>query len=502
MTGGARLHPSVELTATAEGGFELHDRRTDLRLAFDDVPAPRGPEVEGELRDLCDELGLLDAGLTEREVRGRQSRFQASRAWDDRLERLRALLSFVVQKVPYYRERGAAYDGGGLDGPEALRALPIMRKADVRAAFTRLCPDDLDVPAEVARGRLELVSTSGTTDERLQALSDATLVRVPQDYDAVFGIAARDDVPRTAVLTSVTCLAQGCTLGPDDPSKRLVHDYTLYLPTVRDPFALDRDDVQRIADEMAAFDAAFLFVNPVYAHLLGRRAAELGIALPRVALVISCYQYLSEVQRRALARYFDAPVRNLYAATELGGCQVGLECLRGRLHVREDHCLVEAIAGDGPAGSGQVGALVVTTLASTTMPLVRYAVGDLGALLDEDPPCDCPLAAWPALRFHGRERDALFVGGRFYTTRDVDAIVGAEPGLDFYCCRQVGEAELVVEVVPAAGQPFRPEALVERLRAAIPGAKVTARPQRRLEPAPSLKYPLTAREVAAPPWIR
>jgi phenylacetate-CoA ligase len=497
--GTVRLHPRVELTATSDGGFEIHDRRTDLRLAFEDGPVPSRTALEGELLSLCSELGLLDDTSSELEVRRRQRRFAEPQAWEERLERLRTLLRFAVEKVPYYRERRAEYEPDRIADRQALAKLPLLRKADVRAAFMRLVPDDLDVKGETERGRLELVSTSGTTDERLQAFSDATLVRVPSNYDAVFGIARLPSVPRTAVFTSVTCLAQGCTLSSAAPSTRLVHGYTLYLPAVRDPFALDRDAVRAIADEMARFEPAFLFVNPVYAHLLGRRAAELGVALPPIHLLISCYQYATEVQRQALERYFGAPVRSLYAATELGGCQIGLECHRGRLHLREDHCLVECQTASGPAAAGEIGALVVTTLASTTMPLVRYVVGDLGE--PEEEPCDCPLADWPSIRFHGRERDALYLAGRFVTTRQLDAIVGLEAGLDFYCCRQTGERSLVLEIVPSLDTKFSPASLAARVEDALPGAAVEVRVQRRLEPAPSLKYSPTAREIPAPAWL-
>jgi phenylacetate-CoA ligase len=495
----ALLHPSVALTPTPDGGFEIHDRRTDLRLAFEEGPVPSRTALEGELLSLCDELGLLDDGSNELEVRRRQRRFGETQAWEERLERLRTLLRFAIDKVPHYRERRSEYEPDRVTNREALEKLPLLRKADVRTAFMRLVPDNLDVKAETERGRLELVSTSGTTDERLQTFSDATLVRVPSNYDAVFGIARLPGVPRTAVFTSVTCLAQGCTLSSDAPSARLVHGYTLYLPAVRDPFALDGDAVRVIADEMARFEPAFLFVNPVYAHLLGRRAAELGVALPPVHLLISCYQYATEIQRRALERYFAAPVRNLYAATELGGCQIGLECHRGHLHLREDHCLVECLTPSGPAAAGEVGALVVTTLASTTMPLVRYLVGDLAE--PEEETCDCPLSDWPSIRFHGRERDALYLGSRFVTTRQLDSIVGLEPGVDFYCCRQTGESSLVLEIVPSLDATFSPVSLAERLESTLGGAAVQVRVQRRLEPAPSLKYSPTAREIPAPAWL-
>jgi phenylacetate-CoA ligase len=215
--------------------------------------------------------------------------------------------------------------------------------------------------------------------------------------------------------------------------------------------------------------------------------------------VISCYQYLTELQRRALERYFAAPVRNLYAATELGGCQIGLECRRGRLHLREDHCLVECLTPAGPAEPGEVGALVVTTLASTTMPLVRYVVGDLGE--PEEEPCDCPLADWPSIRFHGRERDALYLGNRFVTTRGLDALVGLEPGVDFYCCRQTSETNLVLEIVPSLDAAPSAAALAERIESSLGGVTVEVRIQRRLEPAPSLKYSPTARAIPAPAWL-
>lgn len=492
-----KLHPSVMLRLHDSSTLELFDARTELHLHLENLAEEDGT-LSDELRWLLGELGLCGESLPLEEVRRKQLEFVDEQAWEERLERLRELLQFCIEHVPFYRTRSALYDPAQLSGREQLAHLPLLRKADVRAGFVELCAEGIDLPAELASGRLELVATSGTTEERVQAISDASLVRVPDDYAAIWAIPERDSAPRTAVLTSATCMGERCTLTPGELASRVVHELTLYLPALRDPFNLDAGEVQAVADELFEFAPAFLFVNPVYAHCLGRRARELEIALPQVDVLLSSYQYLSRVQRRALEQLFGAPVRNLYSATELGGCQVGLECHRGRLHLREDHCLVELLGPQGPVRDGELGAVVVTTLANRVLPLVRYAVGDLGARSAQA--CDCPLWQSPVLELHGREKEALFVGGRWLTTRQIDDVIGAFPGLDFYCLRQTEPAALQLEVVPALEEPFDGVALQHRLEHWA-GARVRLVPRRRLSPAPSLKYPLSVRETPAPAWL-
>lgn len=491
------LHPSVTLRSLDATTLELFDSRTDLHLQLENLAEQNGA-LSSELRWLFGELGLCDVTLPLEEVRRRQLCFLDAQAWDERLERLRELLQLSIASVPFYRARAAAYDPAQLSEPQDLARLPLLRKADVRRGFLELCSESVDLAAEVAAGRLELVATSGTTDERLQAISDASLVRVPDDYAAIWAIPERATAPRTAVLTSATCRAERCTLNPGELASRVVREHTLYLPALRDPFSLDDAEVRAIAAELFEFAPAFLFVNPVYAHCLGRRARELQVPLPRVEVLLSSYQYLSRVQRRALEQLFAAPVRNMYSATELGGCQVGLECHRGHLHLREDHCLVELLGREGPVREGELGAVVITTLASRVSPLVRYAVGDLGVRSTEV--CDCVLWQSPSLELHGREKDALFVGGRWLTTRRIDEVIGPWPGLDFYCLRQSEPAVLQLEVVPALDERFDGVALQQRLEDWA-GTRVRLVPRRRLSPAPSLEYPLSVRETDAPAWL-
>jgi phenylacetate-coenzyme A ligase PaaK-like adenylate-forming protein len=58
---------------------------------------------------------------------------------------------------------------------------------------------------------------------------------------------------------------------------------------------------------------------------------------------------------------------------------------------------------------GILGAIVITTIASQTLPLARYRIGDVGSI--DHSPCDCLLNGCPNFVLHGRAKDRLFPQG-------------------------------------------------------------------------------------------
>ena len=491
-----RLHPQVRWTPLEEGGLALFDERTELHIALEVPPSvfESDEAAHGDVAELLEGLGMTGA-LPLAEVRRRQVAFRQEQARLEQSARLEEWLPRVIEQVPYYRARADAYRLPPSRPDDPLGGLPILTpiltKSALRAHFPDLWAEGIDYKEAFRSGELELVSTSGTTEERIQAIADATISRVPPGYAAVWALPPQADTPRTAVLTAPACTTQQCSRTVTDFRSRLSHETTLFLPAPEDLFAMTRADVRAIADEMWLFGPTFLFVNPVYAHWMARRAREWDIRLPPVRAVLSCYQYLSRMQKRALAYLFDAPVYNMYSATELGGCQVGVDCRRGRMHLRLDHCIVELLGGSEPVPAGALGQVVITTLAARAVPLVRYAVGDLGSPSSE--PCDCELADWPCFELHGRANDCLSIDGRRVTTKMIDDLVGDVAAIDFYSCRQDADGTIELQVIPALDGSVDTKALREALAPLVDPALVRVRTVSRLEPAPSLKFPLTRR---------
>ncbi len=512
MTEAVKMRDAVVATR-APDGLSFTDRDLDLSvdIEIEDEPGSDVPSIEileepagkvlihpraahaSAILSVLRSAGLLEEGLPRREIRTRQTLFQ-----------LNQLLDFVRDEVPFYQS-GAYADVCArvpLSSLQQISALPLLRKADVRAHFLELVPRQLDLAAGLARGELGLNSTSGSTGERLQAVAGPEVAQNPASYDQVW-FGPHDGGPsKIAVLTTPICSPTECHLGRASYEERLGENGKLLtLNSSEDLFSIRRPQVEQFAAELERFRPEILTFNPVYLHWFARRAREWGIALPPVRLLLSCYQYRSRVQTRALRALLPAPIRDWYGCTE-AAAMVGQECPQGRLHVRAEQCLVEVVGAHGPVAPGTLGAIVVTTVAARAMPLLRYLIGDVGVV--DEAACSCQLDGCPSIVLHGRAKDMLFVQDRWLTTRQFDDVIGETRDLDFYACRQSDDRTVRVEVVPALGHEgtFPCRELADRLATGLSVPNVQVEVVQRLDPLPgSLKFGLTqCLHREAPPY--
>jgi phenylacetate-CoA ligase len=392
----------------------------------------------------------------------------------------------VTTRVPYYRARARLYDP-----KRPWSRVPLLTKEALRDALPfDILTDHIDIKRGLDEGWLERLETSGTSGERIRVLADPTLAGAPARDLELWQLAASERLKRVAILASPACLGPSCD---GTYESRLRENGTqLILPSTDEPFLWEEDITRAIVSEIDRFDAGELFVNPVYLHALVRACAREGVSLPRAPAFIRCtYQYLSTCQRRALARAFPSTrIVSYYGASELSRATVAMECAHGRMHVWEEQCFVEIVDALGaPLPRGERGRIVVTPIASRVTPLVRYLVGDIGVLVDE--PCTCPLAGSPVLVHHGREKDALHVGGRVLSARDVDTVLGDVRGLDAYQLVQRGDA-FTLACVPSLDEPLSLSECAARASALI-GKRVSVRAVDELDGEPSGKIAFTVR---------
>jgi phenylacetate-coenzyme A ligase PaaK-like adenylate-forming protein len=90
--------------------------------------------------------------------------------------------------------------------------------------------------------------------------------------------------------------------------------------------------------------------------------------------------------RVAYTRYEPLPALP-WEKTGLTGRQVACECRHHRDHVAADSVVCELVRDGRLVGPGEQGAILLTGLTNRAMPLLRYAIGDVGAASDERSPC-------------------------------------------------------------------------------------------------------------------
>lgn len=152
----------------------------------------------------------------------------------------------------------------------------------------------------------------------------------------------------------------------------------LFLPSDRlDPATLDR-----YVERLRAFQPRLLQAYPTPLELLARHMIARGIKLDVPA--ISCTaEPLLDYQRDVIRQAFSVNPIEWYGAREAG--RLAAECqAHAGMHINAWGLLIETGAAALPDGSAP---LLVTDLWNRGMPILRYAIDDLGRL--DWKPCPC-----------------------------------------------------------------------------------------------------------------
>ena len=360
-------------------------------------------------------------------------------------ERLLDAVRRVLETIPFY----ASTPRPG--GDDWFSRLPILRRHDLTGVEpSRWLAAHVDVAAELATGSLRPLTTSGSTDEPLKVYADTTLALPPN----VWSMHGLPNDAKLINLTAPVCLGTSC---PGDIAP--MGSQVLLLTFRAGLFRASDESIRRAVSGWNEFEPEIAFVNPAWLHWLWRRSQQLGLTLRTPRLICLTYQYPSLCQRRALATAFpDVPQVEFYGASEFGGTDLAIGCEAGHLHLVEYQAAVEQV----PSEHEGLDELVFTTPLSRSMPLIRYAPGDLGITgqVDEDA---CSLWSVPVVELDGRVSEVLRTAADVVTTREFDDAIADVEALEFYVARsRAGGVRVQGIVAPGL------EAQVERaLRAAI-----------------------------------
>ncbi len=357
------------------------------------------------------------------------------------LERLRRLVAWAYDTVPYYR---TVMDDAGLkatdiDDLESLTQLPILRKRDVQAAKDAL------LSTQARTSDLEPKATSGTTgtplrfyrDRRGDPLGQATW------WQALNWAGASPADPH-----AFTTLPRG----PHEDQVRFTRWHIL-TGTRKLPFeaVINRDGAEVIAFLEHA-NPNVISAYPSYLHLLSRLVVDAGGALRvRPRAIFYNGEQMSEDTRELITRAFGSPIFSRYGANEFSA-MVAQTCARGGWHLNTEGFIVEIV--DGAPGNRRGapsprGRIVITDLRNHVMPFIRYEIGDVGWIADTE---RCPCGrAFPVLGgLEGRVEEYLVTGaGRRIPAVVFQRVLRVQADLIWeYQMRQDRPTELELWVVP------------------------------------------------------
>jgi len=351
------------------------------------------------------------------------------------LERLRATLC-KVEKVPLYRDRfqKMGCSPSQLKSLDDLRRFPFTTAADLRESY----PDGLlAVPRSEA---LRLHTSSGTTG-RPKAIFFSR-----RDIDTAAGLMAR-----AFCMTGVT---------RDDVFQNMM-SYGLFTGGLMMHYGAEKvgclvipagpGTSERQLMLMQDFGTTLVHITPSYALYFTDFLEKKGID-PRRHLklrraFVGAEPYTEETRLKIEAG-LGLQVYNSYGLTEMNGPGVAFECeLKSGMHVWEDNFILEIInpkTGE-PAGEGETGELVLTSINREAMPLLRYRTRDLTSIIPE--PCPCGRTHRRIRRITGRSDDMLIVRGVNIFPQQIERVLMSIPQIGRnYVIHLEGLDEMTIQV--------------------------------------------------------
>jgi phenylacetate-CoA ligase len=312
--------------------------------------------------------------------------------------RLQALVAYVKERVPLYRERLAEIEPNAIVSVDDLRRLPFTHKDDLRDTY----PFGMfAVPREQV---VRIHASSGTTGK-------LTVVGYTSaDVDLFARVNARSLAMAGAEPGMVLHNAYGYGLFTGGLG---LHYGGERLGMTVVPVSGGMTERQLML--MTDFRPEVISCTPSYALTLAQAFRERDVAPDEISLRYALLgaEPWTEAMRREIDAGLGVRSTNIFGLSEVIGPGVSCECVEARAgsHVNEDHFLPEVVDPETgePLPEGEEGVLVFTTLTKEALPLIRYWTGDITSLNSE--PCTCGRTLVRMGLIKGRADDMLIIRG-------------------------------------------------------------------------------------------
>lgn len=302
------------------------------------------------------------------------SRYYDALETRDPQERERALMAALTRQLEHAKRNAAAFakilagvDPRDIASRQALAQLPVTRKSELKD-FQHAAPPFGGLAATAPGQLARLFMSPGPIFD-------------PEGRGADWWRMAR---PMFAAGIRAGDIVQNCFSYHFTPAASMMEGGALALGCAVIPAGTGQTEMQ--VQAMAELRPKAYVGTPSFLKIILEKAAETGADVSSVATAVVGAEPLPPSLRKWLNGHGVPRVQQIYASADLGNIGYESEALEGM--IIDEELIVEILrpgTGD-PVAEGEVGEVVVTPL-NADYPLVRFATGDLSAVLPGISPC-------------------------------------------------------------------------------------------------------------------
>ncbi|MEO8204864.1 MAG: hypothetical protein ABI615_01695 [Chthoniobacterales bacterium] len=287
-------------------------------------------------------------------------------------QRLTAILQHARTSVPFYQERAAA---------DTLTDFPILTKSDIRTNFLNLMHPSLRDEYEGRKSKSRYswveVKTGGSTGKPVSVIHDR---------------AFRDQGRASRLFSQYLC---GFPAGEPyfmlwgsmkdinsmkDSKEKQALNFLLQVHPLN-AFQLDDAHCRTYLNQINTSPIRHMMAYVDAAAHLARFAQRERISIRPLKSIMACAGTVTDDTRTLLKEVFQCTVHNKYGSREC--TDMMCETKEGNLMAFWNHIHMEIVNDQGkPVSAGETGRILITLLGNNSFPIIRYEIGDVGAMND------------------------------------------------------------------------------------------------------------------------
>lgn len=314
---------------------------------------------------------------------------------DVQAQRLCRILRHAVANVPFYKALENELELTKRTVFDDIHAFPVIDKTIIQNRYGDFI--DKDSPYSYK------MKTGGTSKIKLEVLRDrfSSTERNDEFFNRIM-----DVYPGRSRLDFAT-LERDYRADRDEYTDYHINGFTRsYMSR---PLPLTEEKLAKTYEMCMRYRPELIRGNAYAITRLSEYIIENNLKKPPVDLIMSSAVRLIPYYKKKITEAFNASIFDTYGATEIN--YVAAQCREHKhMHYVPATTYLECVGDDrNVVGAGEPGSLTVTSTSHFAMPVIRYEIGDLATLTDEQ--CSCG-RTFPSIReIHGRTMEKIETPG-------------------------------------------------------------------------------------------
>lgn len=322
--------------------------------------------------------------------------------------KLRNILKYSFEYIPYYKNIFEKINivPTRMKFPGDFKKIPILKKADILRNYGKSLQPFGNRFKNINKKYYYFRKSSGTTSKPLITFRELQVVNARRTAGSRINKLWGQNRGKPFCYFSNPINSGVCFKSDYEANQKRYIQMQKNIPSSLELTTMPGKKIEEIIDDINIYNPVYLQGDPFYLAYLSDYILSTGYKVRPIKFIITGIESLLKNHRMLISKAFNCKVFNHWNSSE--GDTMGIECSSSqKLHLAEDYIYFEFIEIPGCLPNKKLYKVLITTLDTKVMPLIRYEIGDVVSLYSSNKICKCKNQRTVIKSIEGRTSDLI-----------------------------------------------------------------------------------------------